>query len=364
LLLPVIGTVIVNNYNYGRYVTAAIDSALDQSYARTEVVVVDDGSTDSSREAIVRYGDRIVPVLKSNGGQASAFNAGLAASHGDFVIFLDADDALQPDIVARVAEVFEGHPGTSKVQYRMEVVDADGRPTGVLKPFPHLPWRSGDLRREVLTFPDDMTWTPTSGNAFAANVLRQIFPIPEEAYRPIGADWYVIHVAPLFGPVRSLQEVGAYYRLHPRNNYEVARGNVDLDQIRRTIELSNVTHGFIVQHAERLRLAHRPRVSSDLLSVSWIANRMISLKLDPGHHPVRRDTSGRLLTLGAIAASRRFDVSVLMRSVFVLWFVLMAIAPRFAARRLARLFLFPEARGPLNRALGLWHRSLSAPDLD
>jgi glycosyltransferase involved in cell wall biosynthesis len=357
--LPLTGTVIVNNYNYSRYVTHAIDSALNQTYVWTEVVVVDDGSTDGSRDAIATYGDRVLPVLKSNGGQASAFNSGFAASHGDFVIFLDADDTLQPDVVARVADVIAGRPETSKVQFRMEVIDAEGKPTGVIKPFAHLPLRSGDLRRQVLTFPDDMTWTPTSGNAFASSVLQQILPIPEEAYRPIGADWYLIHLAPLFGPVRSLEHVGAQYRLHSSNNYERARASIDLDHIRKTIMFSDITHRFIVQFAERLQLDHRPRKGSDLLSVSWLANRMISLKLDPDRHPMRADTRVRLLGLGAVAASRRFDVSVPMRALFVIWFALMAIVPSGAARWLARLFLFPQARASLNRILRRWHRPVA-----
>jgi CTP:molybdopterin cytidylyltransferase MocA len=356
--LPVTGTIIVNNYNYRRYVDEAIGSALQQTYGGTEVVVVDDGSTDDSRDAIAAYGDRIVPVFKSNGGQASAFNAGFAVSHGDFVIFLDADDMLRPDIVARVAEIFEMHPDTSKVQYRMEVIDDTGVPSGSIKPFPHLPWRSGDLGRQVLTFPDDMTWTPTSGNAFARRVLRQISPIPEEAYRPIGADWYVIHLAPLFGPVHSLDQVGACYRVHGSNSYERSGAAVDLDQVRKTIGFSEVTHGFIAQFAARLRLAHRPRAGSDILSVSSVANRMISIRLDPRAHPIPGDTRAGLVLLGAIAASRRFDVSLLMRSLFVTWFLLMAVTPSPVAGWLARLFLLPDARRSLNRLLRAGHRRL------
>src|SRR5215217_1250210 len=89
-------SVVVNNYNYGRFLGEAIDSALAQTYPRTEVVVVDDGSTDDSCSVIAGYDGRVVPVLKENGGQASAFNAGFAASRGDIVIFLDADDYLFP----------------------------------------------------------------------------------------------------------------------------------------------------------------------------------------------------------------------------------------------------------------------------
>ena len=87
-------SIIINNYNYARFLRAAIDSALGQSYASIEVLVVDDGSTDQSRAIIDSYGDRVKSILKKNGGQASALNAGFAQCQGDIVIFLDADDVL------------------------------------------------------------------------------------------------------------------------------------------------------------------------------------------------------------------------------------------------------------------------------
>ncbi|MEA3116690.1 MAG: hypothetical protein QOG58_6489, partial [Caballeronia sp.] len=67
-------TIIICNYNYERFLADAIDSALAQDYAATRVVVIDDGSTDGSREVIGRFGARISAVFKENGGQVSAYN--------------------------------------------------------------------------------------------------------------------------------------------------------------------------------------------------------------------------------------------------------------------------------------------------
>src|SRR3954451_20463787 len=92
-------SIVIDNYNYARFLPEAIESALAQTYPDTEVIVVDDGSTDDSREIIASYGSRVRPVLKTNGGQASAFNAGFAASRGDVVLFLDSDDTLFPEAV-------------------------------------------------------------------------------------------------------------------------------------------------------------------------------------------------------------------------------------------------------------------------
>ena len=100
-------SIIISSYNYGCFLRQAIDSALGQNYAPLEVIVVDDGSADDSPAIVAAYGSRIIPVLKSNGGQASAFNAGFAASQGDVVFFLDSDDVLLPTAVAAVMPLFQ-----------------------------------------------------------------------------------------------------------------------------------------------------------------------------------------------------------------------------------------------------------------
>src|SRR3546814_148739 len=91
-------SIVIANYNYARFLRRCIDSALGQDHPQVEVVVVDDASSDESAAVIRSYGSRVVPCLKkSNGGHAAAFNAGFAASRGEVVFFLDADDYLYPD---------------------------------------------------------------------------------------------------------------------------------------------------------------------------------------------------------------------------------------------------------------------------
>lgn len=127
VLIDPLVSIIITNYNYGNFLASAINSTLCQRYSSIEVIVVDDGSTDHSHAVINSYGKRIFPVFRQNGGQASAMNAGFHQSHGEIVIFLDADDMLLPDIVQKVVEAFRVHENVAKVMYRMEVVDAAGK---------------------------------------------------------------------------------------------------------------------------------------------------------------------------------------------------------------------------------------------
>jgi glycosyltransferase involved in cell wall biosynthesis len=345
--------VVVNNYNYAQYLRDSIDSALRQTYARVSVIVVDDGSTDDSAMVIESYGSAIDAVLKDNGGQASAFNAGLARSSGDIVIFLDADDVLLPDVAERIVEVFARDPSAVKVHYPMEVIDSAGRPTGVRLPQQHLTLPSGDLRQHILAFPFDVVWMATSGNGFAVQPLRRIFPIPEADFR-ILADWYLNHVIGLFGPIRTLAEVGAYRRMHGANIHAATEGSLDIEYLRRTILCATHVRAHLSRIARRegLLCPQEDRI----LSVSDIVHRLISVRIDPVHHPTSGDTVFGLLADGMRATNRRFDVRWPMKVLFLLSFVVLSIAPRRASLFFAEHFLLTERRGRVNRLLGALHR--------
>ena len=344
--------VIVNNHNYERYLPEAIDSALAQTHPAVRVLVVDDGSTDGSRALIAAYGDRVVPVLKDNGGQASAFNAGFARSAADVVMFLDADDALEPDIAARVDAALDADPSLAKIQWPTAVIDEDGRLTGEVLPPPHLPMPSGDWSRGELRFAFDIPWMATSANAFPAAALRRILPMPEAQFR-LGADWYLQHLTPLLGPVLSLDAVGGRRRLHGANSYERQGDALDLRYVRTSIRSAARTRPEIERLADTLGLERPP---GPVLSVSDQANRLISLRLDPAAHPVPGDERRMLVAGGIRAALRRSDVAPPMRAAFAAWFAAMGIAPRRAAAHLATWFAVPERRPRANRLLGAMHR--------
>jgi len=90
-------SVIVPTYNGSKYIKQTIESALAQTYKRIEVIVVDDGSTDGTRDVLKTYMNRIVYVYKGNGGPASARNEGIKQAKGEFIAFLDGDDIWEKE---------------------------------------------------------------------------------------------------------------------------------------------------------------------------------------------------------------------------------------------------------------------------
>lgn len=208
-----LASIVISNYNYGHFLEEAINSTLSQTYCNTEIIVVDDGSTDNSREIISGYGDRIVAVLKENGGQASAFNAGFLASRGEVIFFLDADDVLLPTVVEEAVGLFEDH-GVAKVHWPLVVVDKQGKPTKKVL-MAKLP--EGNLREKVIRAgPFGYLWPPTSGNAWSRRFIENVLPVPEFEYRN-SADLYLCALAPLFGEVKRLSKPAGFYRNHGEN---------------------------------------------------------------------------------------------------------------------------------------------------
>ncbi|WP_345814152.1 glycosyltransferase family A protein [Paraburkholderia sp. PREW-6R] len=201
--------VVICNYNYDRFLAQAIDSALSQTYPATRVIVIDDGSTDRSREIIAGYGSLISAVFKTNGGQVSVYNHAIDLLDTEHAIFLDSDDILYPDAVSHVMRVFsEGD--YSKVQFHLDVIDSTGKRTGAHVPHSEPPSDCGSLLRRGWLYPSP----PASGNAYRVSALKRIFPVPETTVNRYGADFYAIYGAALLGPVGAITRSLGGYRVH------------------------------------------------------------------------------------------------------------------------------------------------------
>ena len=215
---PVV-SIVINNYNYAHYLTQAIESALAQTWPRTEVIVVDDGSTDDSRQVVAGFEQDVIPILKHNEGQASTFNAGFERSRGEIVVFLDADDALLPHAVEQAVGPLQ-EDGVVKVHWPMWEMDADGNNLGRLHKGTLI---EGDFRDVLIRRgPISLTQSPTSGNAWARWFLDRVMPLPEHADKH-GSDGFLKKLCPIFGEIRRIDEPQGLYRIHPAN-YGGGRG--------------------------------------------------------------------------------------------------------------------------------------------
>jgi glycosyltransferase involved in cell wall biosynthesis len=212
-------SIVINNYNYAAFLPAAIDSALRQTYARVEIVVVDDGSTDQSGSIIAGYDKQVVPVLKSNGGQASAFNAGVARSRGEIICFLDADDYFTPDKVAKVVAGFENldfRANPMMIHHPLTIMgDGAGAFSGRMIGRKHeSPLNHYDFaRRYGFLF---YMAGPTSGISLNRVLADRLFPIPEDGIRT-SADDFVVKGASLIADLYLLDLALGFYRIHGQN---------------------------------------------------------------------------------------------------------------------------------------------------
>lgn len=208
-------SIVINNYNYERFVDQAIESSLSQNFDDFEVILVDDGSTDNSMAIAERYSPGLRIFRKENGGQASAFNAGFAASKGDWILFLDSDDWLKPDALAKIASATA--EGISKIHYPLQTVyERDGTEEfGALVPSVSLD--QGCVIPEIRES-GNYSWPPTSGNVFARGALDKVLPINEQDYR-LCADLYLCMKVAEHGDIAAIPEPLAFYRIHGANGH-------------------------------------------------------------------------------------------------------------------------------------------------
>lgn len=124
---PGLVSVIVPTYNRATIVGRAIESALRQRYGAVEVVVVDDGSRDATCDVVAALGDRVRYVRQENAGVAAARNRGLSEARGEFVAFLDSDDAWDTWKIGAEISVLRAHPEVGLVWTDMAAVDDSDR---------------------------------------------------------------------------------------------------------------------------------------------------------------------------------------------------------------------------------------------
>jgi glycosyltransferase involved in cell wall biosynthesis len=279
--LPLVSVIVVN-YNYGCFLPAAIDSVLRQAYPRLEIIVVENGSVDDSAEVLRGIAARVpalVPIyLMPNRGQSGAALAGLAAAHGAYVVFLDADDLLLPHCIATHIYVhlsLREHVGFTSGDMLQLVGDQvvlgteqgfnrtmqtrKGIRRGLVRPFRPFPgeaWPGRDLDEAILerlrfvSPGPNWLWSPTSANCFRRDALDLFMDKAELPSLVTGTDLYLLLCVNAVSGSVLVDEALAVYRIHGRNQFS---NRAQLSRVAsydpsRTSGMDQQARAYVVEH--------------------------------------------------------------------------------------------------------------------
>jgi glycosyltransferase involved in cell wall biosynthesis len=207
---------VITNYNYGRYVAGAIDSLLAQSMRELEIVVIDDCSTDGSRDILRRYADepRVRLVMhERNRGHIQSYNEGIGLARGEFIGLFDADDlCIRSDAVARQVAVFDAAPDAGLVYSAHTYIDEDGVTFREFKPWAADYVRDGLVEFGDLAFRNYVSHTGTLIRRGAHERLGTY-----DSTLPHSGDWELwLRIATAY-QIGYIAEPLYAYRLHGRN---------------------------------------------------------------------------------------------------------------------------------------------------
>lgn len=201
-------SVIIPTFNRAQYVAAAVESALAQSYSGTEVIVVDDGSTDNTRDVLHRFADQIVYLHKTNEGTAAAArNHAMRFAKGEYIALLDSDDVWLPRKLEVQMAYFQSHPEAGLVSGHVGIIDAAG---AILEPGPRYLWqKAGSVRLD-----DIVLRSPLHASTL---VVRRSLMNEAQPFDPrfrICEDWHLCLTVAAQAPVGFVDEVVTHLRTH------------------------------------------------------------------------------------------------------------------------------------------------------
>lgn len=334
---PALGlSIIIPNYNYQEFIGQAIESALAIAWPRIQVIVVDDGSTDNSREIIETYRGRVEIVYQANAGQLEAYNVGYRLATEEVVIFLDSDDLLDTSVMQEIASLWRA--SASKVQYRMRTINAVGEPMGNEIPQFHSTPTPAEIRHWATTTTAYPT-PPGSGNAYAHSFLAKIFPLDDSCGKP--GDASCLAAAPFLGDVITIPRALGSYRIHGRNDGAASR--LDAQQFQLHVERALQRHRYAQRIARRVHIHITDNAING--SLSYLPYRLASLQISPSTHPVPGDSAAAIWWDVMRALPKPQGMSTKGKTTIGLWTTLIALLPHSVGLQLI-LWRFVPAERP------------------
>lgn len=337
-------TVLVDTYNHERFIEEAIVSVLEQDFPHRdmEILVVDDGSTDGTPEILRKFEPDVRILRKANGGQASAFNAGIPQARGEIVAFLDGDDWWAKKKLSRVVETMAADRSVGLVGHGVMTVRRDGsRESEVLRE--GFRFRANTLEGALL-LRLRKSLLGTSRLAMRVDLLRKIGAVPEEL--TVEADEFLFTLGAVLAETQILPDVLTFYRLHDKNGFQIST-NVP-ERSRRKMEVLTALANTL---SARLQLCDmEPQARNAIIDVVRAEASQAKLMLDGGWpwqtaatewalyaaaHP-QGSAGHRLFKLSTLAAAL-----VLPPRTFYKWRAQLANTPSY---RRTREVIFPHDR--------------------
>lgn len=218
-------SVIIPTYNRARYICRAINSVLNQTFTDYEIIIVDDGSTDNTREVLAQYGNRIVYLSQSNKGISASRNRGISAAQGEYIAFLDSDDEWLPEKLTIQVDMLDKNERLGLACSRMLILDSDGKQRGY-KPEE----RTGRNFRELIEIGGDL---PTS-TVMTRKACFDKVGVFDETLPPMEDFEMWVRIASRYDIYMMPEKVLAYYYTHDhqitKNTTLVYEATVKLDK--------------------------------------------------------------------------------------------------------------------------------------
>lgn len=199
--LPLV-SIVIPSYNHGRYLRETIDSILAQDYPRVELIVIDDGSTDNSREVLAAYGKRFRWEAHPNQGQVAALTRAWAMCNGEIMSWIGADDVMLPDAVSTAVKTLTANPAVVLAYGDFNLIGPDGRVIRRL--------RTADF--SYLDMVVQVTCPPGPGAFFRRSAFEATGPWDPSLKIMLDYDYWLR--LGLQGPFLRIPKVLSLYRIH------------------------------------------------------------------------------------------------------------------------------------------------------
>jgi glycosyltransferase involved in cell wall biosynthesis len=257
-------SVLIINHNCAQFLAQAVDSALNQDYPqdKTEILVVDDGSTDNSPEVIKPYLSKVRWLPKENGGAVSAFNYGFKHAKGEYLAILESDDTWDSDKLTQCAQRFAASSDAAMLQHWLRQVDTQGNE------LPGYDYPAGPEQVNIDQLLDRvLPMTPLSGAVIRTDKITSFMPFPEKFF--YGHDICLRLAAAVQAPLAILPKVLGARRIHANNIF----GETIYDdpvKLEKTLafhcEMMDYQRDFLAEHGYTIK----PYVMRELETERWL----------------------------------------------------------------------------------------------